>query len=48
MPETFTFSIQPWYRKSPHFDSTKRAGCRSWGPYNHMLHVDPGKEIPKS
>jgi glycine cleavage system aminomethyltransferase T len=37
MPETFTFYIQPWYRKSPYFESTKRAGCRSWGLYNHML-----------
>jgi glycine cleavage system aminomethyltransferase T len=37
MSETFTFYIQPWYRKSPYFDSTRRAGCRSWGLYNHML-----------
>jgi glycine cleavage system aminomethyltransferase T len=37
MPETFTFYIQPWYRKSPYFAATKRAGCRSWGLYNHML-----------
>ena len=37
MPETFTFYIQPWYRKSPYFEATKRAGCRSWGLYNHML-----------
>jgi glycine cleavage system aminomethyltransferase T len=37
MAETFTFYIQPWYRKSPYFASTKRAGCRSWGLYNHML-----------
>jgi glycine cleavage system aminomethyltransferase T len=37
MAETFTFYIQPWYRKSPYFDSTKKAGCRSWGLYNHML-----------
>jgi glycine cleavage system aminomethyltransferase T len=35
--ETFTFYIQPWYRKSPYFEATKRAGCRSWGVYNHML-----------
>ena len=35
--ETFTFYIQPWYRKSPYFEATKRAGCRSWGLYNHML-----------
>src|SRR5688572_31837942 len=37
MSETFTFYIQPWYRKSPFFEATKRAGCRSWGLYNHML-----------
>jgi glycine cleavage system aminomethyltransferase T len=37
MPETFTFYVQPWYRKSPYFESTKRAGCTSWGLYNHML-----------
>jgi glycine cleavage system aminomethyltransferase T len=37
MPETFPFFIQPWYRKSPYFEATKRAGCRSWGLYNHML-----------
>jgi aminomethyltransferase len=35
--ETFTFYIQPWYRKSPYFEATKRAGCKSWGVYNHML-----------
>ena len=35
--ETFTFYIQPWYRKSPFFEATKRHGCRSWGLYNHML-----------
>ncbi|HET9671606.1 MAG TPA: glycine cleavage T C-terminal barrel domain-containing protein [Actinomycetota bacterium] len=37
MSETFTFYVQPWYRKSPYFEATKRAGCRSWGLYNHML-----------
>jgi len=35
--ETYTFYIQPWYRKSPYFEATKRAGCKSWGLYNHML-----------
>ena len=34
---TFTFYVQPWYRKSPYFEATKRAGCKSWGLYNHML-----------
>jgi aminomethyltransferase len=37
MSETFTFYVQPWYRKSPYFEATERAGCRSWGLYNHML-----------
>jgi aminomethyltransferase len=35
--ETFTFYIQPWYRKSPYFEATKRHGAKSWGLYNHML-----------
>src|SRR5205085_149327 len=35
--ESFPFYIQPWYRKSPFFEATKRAGCKSWGLYNHML-----------
>ena len=37
MPETFTFYVQPWYRRSPYYEATKRAGCKSWGLYNHML-----------
>ena len=36
-PETFPFYVQPWYRKSPYFDATRRHGCKSWGLYNHML-----------
>jgi aminomethyltransferase len=35
--ETFTFYVQPWYRKSPYYEATKRHGCKSWGLYNHML-----------
>jgi len=35
--ETFTFYIQPWYRKSPYFEATKRHDAKSWGLYNHML-----------
>lgn len=35
--ETFTFYVQPWYRKSPFYEATKRHGCKSWGVYNHML-----------
>jgi len=37
LSETFTFYVQPWYRKSPYYEATKRAGCKSWGLYNHML-----------
>ena len=35
--ETFTFYVQPWYRKSPYYEATKRYGCKSWGLYNHTL-----------
>ena len=35
--ETFPFYVQPWYRKSPYYEATKRHGCKSWGLYNHML-----------
>jgi len=34
--ETFTFYIQPWYRKSPMFEATRRAGCTAYDIYNHM------------
>ena len=30
------FLFGPRYRKSPFFEATRRAGCRSWGIYNHM------------
>ena len=47
--ETFTFYVQPWYRKSPYFEATKRHGCKSWGLYNHMLLADavrrPGHRV---
>ena len=50
--ETFTFYIQPWYRKSPYFEATKRHGCKSWGLYNHMLLADavrrPGHRVPRA
>jgi aminomethyltransferase len=28
--------FRPWYRKSPYFEATQRAGCRSYELYNHM------------
>ena len=27
----------PWYRKSPFFEATQRAGCQGYDVYNHML-----------
>ncbi len=30
------FYFGPRYRKSPFFESTRRAGCKAWGIYNHM------------
>ncbi len=26
----------PWYRKSPFFEATQRAGCKAYDIYNHM------------
>ena len=34
------FRFGPRYRKSPFFEATRRAGCRSWGIYNHMYLPD--------
>ncbi len=28
--------FRPWYRKSPYFEETQRAGCQSYELYNHM------------
>lgn len=34
---TFTFYVASWYRKSPYWEATRRAGCTSWDLYNHMF-----------
>ncbi len=37
MGEAGTFLyFRPWYRKSPYFEETQKAGCRSYELYNHM------------
>jgi glycine cleavage system aminomethyltransferase T len=28
--------FRPWYRKSPYFEATQKAGCKSYELYNHM------------
>jgi glycine cleavage system T protein len=43
-----TLYFGPWYRKSPFFEATKRAGCQAYDIYNHMylpgLYDDAEKE----
>ena len=36
MPETKLF-MGPWYRRSPYFEATVRAGCKAYDVYNHTL-----------
>ncbi|HXF72129.1 MAG TPA: glycine cleavage T C-terminal barrel domain-containing protein [Actinomycetota bacterium] len=37
MGEAGTFLyFRPWYRRSPYFEETQKAGCRSYELYNHM------------
>jgi aminomethyltransferase len=31
-----TLYFGPWYRKSPYFEATRRAGCKAYDIYNHM------------
>lgn len=31
-----TLYFGPWYRKSPFFEATRRAGCKAYDIYNHM------------
>jgi aminomethyltransferase len=32
-----TLYLGPWYRRSPFFEATRRAGCTAYDVYNHML-----------
>lgn len=36
--ESSTLYFGPWYKKSPFFEATLRAGCSAYDIYNHMLH----------
>src|ERR671924_70178 len=36
-PYSFTFYTASWYRRSPYWQRSVEAGCRSWDLYNHML-----------
>src|SRR3954464_5751044 len=37
MPDLTTkLYFGPWYRRSPYFDATRRAGCKAYDIYNKM------------
>jgi aminomethyltransferase len=36
MPDTKLY-MGPWYRRSPYFEATVRAGCKAYDVYNHTL-----------
>ena len=48
LPEHTTLNWGPWYRRSPFFEATLRAGCSAYDVYQHMYHPntygDPTEE----
>ena len=36
LEKSATLYFGPWYRRSPFFEATRRAGCTSYDIYNHM------------
>ena len=36
IPSTSKLYFGPWYRRSPYFESTLRAGCKAYDIYNKM------------
>jgi aminomethyltransferase len=37
LEQSATIYFGPWYRRSPYFEATRRAGCTAYDVYNHML-----------
>ena len=37
-PTSTTLNFGPWYRRSPFFEATLRAGCSAYDVYQHMYH----------
>jgi len=37
LEQSATIYFGPWYRRSPFFQATRRAGCTAYDVYNHML-----------
>ena len=38
VPRSTTLNFGPWYRRSPFFEATRRAGCSAYDVYQHMYH----------
>jgi glycine cleavage system aminomethyltransferase T len=38
VPRSTTLNFGPWYRRSPFFEATLRAGCSAYDVYQHMYH----------
>ena len=38
LPDHTTLNWGPWYRRSPFFEATLRAGCSAYDVYQHMYH----------
>ena len=38
LPDHTTLNFGPWYRRSPFFEATLRAGCCAYDIYQHMYH----------
>ena len=36
LEKSATLYFGPWYRRSPYFEATRRAGCTAYDVYNHM------------
>ena len=49
LEKSATLYFGPWYRKSPFFEATRRAGCTAYDIYNHMYlpgyYDDPGGRV---
>ena len=45
LPENTTLNWGPWYRKSPFFEATLRAGCSAYDVYQHMYHPNTSTPV---
>jgi hypothetical protein len=49
MPDLTTkLYFGPWYRRSPYFEATRRAGCKAYDIYNKMCPSAEYDDVPSS